>query len=351
MACEDSPEYIELDPANAARAPSPRWRTWAGLCCTALTAGAVVLWQVGAAGQQHLRAEGLVTRLTAASPSQHLDLEDTTLGMIGQVALPARGSVRLGKQSHLSLVDSANLRAARRPEVSWPDRRHHVLGRRHKAPLSVVHATPMDFVLWYNNMCLVNPLPTKMATVCICHILGDFGAQTIGGANITTFDLGRGLRSGVAGLIVKGPLLHFWYQFLYEYVSFGGAWWAVIPKLALDMGPMQLIKNTLYAFMIGVLAQRDPREVWKDVKKTAVPGMVAAFKFYPIPNILQFTLVPIQLQVLWKATFQMCWIVILSWINNEGLRKQKLEEARLAALNATDSGEDASGGTIQPKPA
>jgi hypothetical protein len=46
-------------------------------------------------------------------------------------------------------------------------------------------------------------------------------------------------------------------------LSFGGAWWAVFPKVVANQ-PMNIVYNTIYSTLIGTLALRDPKEVLRD---------------------------------------------------------------------------------------
>jgi hypothetical protein len=114
-------------------------------------------------------------------------------------------------------------------------------------------------------------------------------------------------------------LEHYWLNFLDQSLSFGGAWWSVVPKIALDQGIMSIVDNTLYSLVLGVGAFRDLKDVLKDVQAAWKPAFIASIRFWPFVKLVQFTVIPIELQVLWEDVIDIVWICILSSVNNEGL--------------------------------
>lgn len=185
----------------------------------------------------------------------------------------------------------------------------------------------------YNAQALEFPLRTKAMTSGFCYAIGDLCAQTIAGKNFSTLDLGRAARSGSAGFVGHGPVAHHWIDFLEKYLSFGGAWWAVFPKIIVNQ-PMNFVYNTIYSFIIGTLAFRHPRNIWKDVRAAAIPGFIASVRFWPFVNLITFGLIPLQLRVAWVDTVKIIWICILSHINNEGLDSMHAAEANTSSAAA-----------------
>lgn len=201
-----------------------------------------------------------------------------------------------------------------------------------KIALSMLSDLPRGLISWYDNEVLTFPLMTKAATSGVCYSVGDMCAQGIAGKNISSLDLSRSARSGVAGFIGHGPIKHYEFDFLNTALNFGGAWWAVVPKLAIEEGPMSIIMNTLYSLIVGAFAFRDPREVLKDVRAAFVPGFKESIRFWPAVDLLNFSVVPIQLQVLFSGTAQIFWVCILSRVNNEGIRHQGADAAEKKAV-------------------
>lgn len=109
----------------------------------------------------------------------------------------------------------------------------------------------------YGAAAMGSPLLTKAATSGVAYCLGDMLAQRFSadggrelvagesaggglvGASATSavpffFDAPRAARSAIAGFFSHGPQLHYWCLLLERYVSFGGAWYALLVKIALD---------------------------------------------------------------------------------------------------------------------
>ena len=109
----------------------------------------------------------------------------------------------------------------------------------------------------YGAAAMGSPLLTKAATSGVAYCLGDMLAQrfsadggresmagesgggSLVGASATSaapffLDAPRAARSAIAGFFSHGPQLHYWCLLLERYVSFGGAWCALLVKIALD---------------------------------------------------------------------------------------------------------------------
>eukprot|EP00747_Dinoflagellata_sp_TGD_P214944 gnl/TRDRNA2_/TRDRNA2_87740_c0_seq1.p1 gnl/TRDRNA2_/TRDRNA2_87740_c0~~gnl/TRDRNA2_/TRDRNA2_87740_c0_seq1.p1 ORF type:complete len:399 (-),score=56.16 gnl/TRDRNA2_/TRDRNA2_87740_c0_seq1:199-1395(-) len=289
--------------------------------------------------------------------SSHKDLDNTTLEMLSHFALAPGGSLR--SISALGARRQPNHGSASRPlfderalgQAPWvgfvPEPRVEVKRPRHvetsaygvfhpdlaalaispdemKAALSMLQELPREFFEWYDAQALEFPLRTKACTSGFCYSLGDMGAQAFAGQNLTTINFARSARSGAAGFVGHGPVAHYWIQFLETYLSFGGAWWAVFPKIIANQ-PMNIVYNTIYSCVTGALSFRKPKDVLRDVRAAAWPGFIASIKFWPFVNLVTFGLIPIELRVAWVDTVKIVWICILSRINNEGLNKRKAE--------------------------
>jgi hypothetical protein len=66
---------------------------------------------------------------------------------------------------------------------------------------------------WYAKCLETNPVLTKSLTALLGFCLGDSLAQSIEGTH-THLDVYRCLRLGSYGLVLDGPVQHFWYRFL-----------------------------------------------------------------------------------------------------------------------------------------
>lgn len=310
----------------------------------------------------------LADRAIGAVPLHHAGLDETMLEKPGHVVASPRTSLRahipigathahnahgasvhrsalsriyrpqLKREAILGQLASRNAQfngrtaPGRHVQTSAYDLLHHEVGNLAdivtaydaKAALSLLHDLPIDFLNWYDKEAIEFPLTTKSATAGVCYSIGDLCAQGIGGKNLSTVDVGRFVRSGAAGAIGYGPAAHFYLSWIDQHLSFGGAWWAVLPKFTLNVGPITVMNSVIYSLLVGAFAFRDPKETLRDVKAAFQPSYTQGLRFWPPIDFATFTVVPVELQVLWYGVAKIFWICILSRINNEGIRKEAL---------------------------
>ena len=200
---------------------------------------------------------------------------------------------------------------------------------------------PSDWLAWYDEAALSTPVFTKACTSGVCYFVGDLVAQAVvapprtegdaldddelgaaaaEGAGLEAWlervDLARAARSSAAGFIGHGPVAHWWLGFVDAHLSFGGAWWAVVPKIVVDQGPMSIVYNTIYTTLIGAFELRAPSAVLRDVRTTWWPSMRSSLCFWPPVHLVTFsTLIPPELKLLWVDAMEIVWIAILSAVN------------------------------------
>lgn len=222
----------------------------------------------------------------------------------GSQSIPSSGvPSRLGRSHRSSRVSAYGL--------LHPDLAHSISPADLTAALSVLRDLPASLLHWYDDQALRFPLQTKAATSGVCYGLGDLCAQGLEGEDLFTMDLGRAARSGTAGFIGHGPLRHYWLDFLDKSLTFGGAWWSLGPKVALDQGAMTMVENSIYGLLMGALALERPAEILRNVRRALVPQMAASVRFWPAVDLVTFTVIPVELQVLWEDVAEIVWICIL----------------------------------------
>ncbi|MQM14021.1 hypothetical protein Taro_046949, partial [Colocasia esculenta] len=70
------------------------------------------------------------------------------------------------------------------------------------------------FVSWYLGMLDARPVLTKSVTAGVIFIAADLSAQTITLGPSDSYDLIRTSRMAGYGMLISGPSLHFWFNFL-----------------------------------------------------------------------------------------------------------------------------------------
>lgn len=102
------------------------------------------------------------------------------------------------------------------------------------------------------------------------------------------------MRSGLAGLLLHGPMSHCWYVIsddLFDKINLTD-WWSVFPKIAVDQlfwGPFW---NGTYISFIGALQQKNPMDLIEEVKEKTIPLMTSGFKLWIPTHMVTYGLIP-----------------------------------------------------------
>ncbi|CAM9940063.1 unnamed protein product, partial [Sphacelaria rigidula] len=152
------------------------------------------------------------------------------------------------------------------------------------------------------------------------------------GKDIETVDLWRTGRSATAGLLIHGPLCHYWIQLMQTYLDFGGAWWAFVPKVIADQTVWSIFLNAAYSTMIMSLqGMRPPEQVWEQVKTTAWPALTSSWRFWPLIHCVSFSsIIPTDLKLLFIDCMEIIWVTILSTVANKDREGEGEGEEALA---------------------
>jgi len=172
-----------------------------------------------------------------------------------------------------------------------------------------------------------HPVLTKAATSCVAYGIGDFLTQFVQGRRLGDVRLARVARSAVAGLIVHGPLCHYWMLWADSALHFGGAWWSTPAKVLADQTAWSLFLNTAYTTTILLLQGKTPDQVQKEVAATWYPAISAGWRFWPLIHMVTFSsLIPVDLKLLFVDCVEVIWVMILSRTVNQDKQGQEAEQ-------------------------
>jgi len=160
-----------------------------------------------------------------------------------------------------------------------------------------------------------SPIIIKGLTSLVSYSIGDYISQITEGKGLGDLNRLRLLRSAVAGLIGHGPLSHFWYELsegIFNHLSLNHEWWVVFPKILLDQTVFGPFWNASYIILIGLMAQDSLQRILGDVKRTAIPLVVAGLKLWPLVHVITYGLIPVQNRLLWVDVVEIFWCFILS---------------------------------------
>lgn len=176
------------------------------------------------------------------------------------------------------------------------------------------------------------PLPTKMATAAVLAAIGDFIAQSmLGGA----FALKRVFVLVMVNVLYFAPILHVCYN-AFEWLAVdklrlkSGMWKCTLVMLVCDQlinAPANLfgffpVFGAAEALADAALGQPLPAagefasSIAQKWGSEYLPGLVANWKVWVLPQLINFTFVPPQLRVGFSGLIAIVWNTLLSIMAN-----------------------------------
>jgi hypothetical protein len=134
----------------------------------------------------------------------------------------------------------------------------------------------------------------------------------MGGAAV--FDYFRFLRMSLYGLLVDGPVGHYFYQFLDTkiYPEDPKGTRAVLTKTAIDQMIWAPVMTVVFLVFLTTL-EGHPESAFDVVQAKLVPIMLANFGVWPLAHLINFRFVPPEQRILFNNVVAIAWTTYLSW--------------------------------------
>ncbi|XP_065872116.1 uncharacterized protein [Euphorbia lathyris] len=170
-----------------------------------------------------------------------------------------------------------------------------------------------SFVGWYLGMIKSRPILTKSVTSSLIYSAADFSSQTIGRTDSEPYDFLRTMRMAGYGMLVLGPSLHFWFNFVSKH----------FPKRDLITTFKKIIMGqTLYGPAMTVvffslnarLQGENSDEIVARLKRDLVPTLINGVMYWPLCDFITFRFTPVHLQPLVSNSFSYLWTVYMTYM-------------------------------------
>ncbi|KAL1508078.1 hypothetical protein AB1Y20_007672 [Prymnesium parvum] len=188
----------------------------------------------------------------------------------------------------------------------------------------------------YQKMVFSFPVVTKSIITGITYVIGDMLAQVVqirstkaitvklsrvprNSEPLLLMDPWRYIRSGLVGLILLGPLAHYYYEFVAIYCES----WAFPFKIALDQTLYLAFYNTVYYLVLGVLAGRSLVDVAYVYKAQFMNLLVAGWKLWPAVGVITYNFIPTEHRVLFVDAIEIAYSAVLSTLSNDDPHGEK----------------------------
>ncbi|CAK7353352.1 unnamed protein product [Dovyalis caffra] len=187
---------------------------------------------------------------------------------------------------------------------------------------------------WYQNCLALHPVKTQMISSGVIWGSGDIAAQSITRYTAKKYhqikeeekelkiDWKRVTTTSFFGFAIVGPVGHFWYKGLDQFIRsrialrpnssrFVGA------KVALDgiiFGPLDLL---LFFTYMGFATGKSVPQIKEDVKRDFLPALIVEGGIWPVVQVANFRFVPVRYQLLYVNIFCLLDSCFLSWLEQQ----------------------------------
>lgn len=169
----------------------------------------------------------------------------------------------------------------------------------------------VGFVGWYLAMVKSRPILTKSATCSLIYIAADLSSQTV--ASSESYDLGRTLRMGGYGMLILGPTLHFWFNFVSKLFPKQDLV-ATLKKMAMGQTIYGPIMTVVFLSLNASLQGESGEEIVARLKRDLFPTMFKGVMYWPVCDFITFRFIPVHLQPLVSNSFSYLWTIYLTYM-------------------------------------
>jgi hypothetical protein len=164
----------------------------------------------------------------------------------------------------------------------------------------------------YSKYLAEHPLKTKAVTSAIIVCGGDVFAQTaLEGKSFEDFNVRRSFNFALIGGLYIGPVLHYWYGYLFRKFPQQTATGAIQRLLADQFLFAPPFIPVFYALMLGLEGRIS--ELQPLLRKQYIETLVNNWQLWIPAQFLNFRFVPVQHQVVFTNTVALAWNSWLSW--------------------------------------
>lgn len=134
------------------------------------------------------------------------------------------------------------------------------------------------------------------------------------------------------GLLANGPALHFTYSRIIPTFAKGNDLRALGKKLLFTQTVFSVVSIASFYIFVSRLEGKDLEGTKDELKAKLLPTLCTNWKVWPLLQLINFALVPPQLQVLYVNFMQLWWNVYLSFMKNSSHVAEASNNVDISAL-------------------
>ncbi|XP_008787156.1 PXMP2/4 family protein 4-like isoform X1 [Phoenix dactylifera] len=169
------------------------------------------------------------------------------------------------------------------------------------------------FVKWYLRMIKARPVLTKSLTSGAIFVAADASSQMITLPPFDSFDLIRTLRMAGFGMLVSGPSLHLWFNFLSKILPKQDVP-TTFKKMFLGQALYAPIMNAVFYSVNSALQGETGAEIIARLKRDLIPTLKSGLVYWPMCDFITFRFIPVHLQPLVSNSFSFLWTIYITYM-------------------------------------
>ncbi|KAG2621051.1 PXMP2/4 family protein 4-like [Panicum virgatum] len=177
---------------------------------------------------------------------------------------------------------------------------------------------------WYLGLLDARPVLTKSVTAAAIFTAADLTSQMCTLGPEDSLDFLRTIRMASYGLLISGPTLHLWFNFISKVFPKKDVV-NTLKKMFLGQavyGP--IINSVFFSYNAGLQGETVP-EITARLKRDLVPTIKSGILYWPACDFITFKFVPVHLQPLVSNSFSFLWTIYITYMAS--LKKADVEVA------------------------
>ncbi|KAL8238320.1 hypothetical protein R6Q59_019401 [Mikania micrantha] len=166
---------------------------------------------------------------------------------------------------------------------------------------------------WYLGLIKTRPILTKSITSAFIYTASDLSSQTIAGSSTESYDFVRTLRMAGYGMIVLGPSLHYWFNFVSRLFP-NRDLIATFKKMFMGQAIFGPIMTVVFFSVNAGLQGESGSEIVARLKRDLIPTLINGVMYWPVCDFITFRFIPVHLQPLVSNSFSYIWTVYMTYM-------------------------------------
>ncbi|EPS65622.1 hypothetical protein M569_09156, partial [Genlisea aurea] len=168
-------------------------------------------------------------------------------------------------------------------------------------------------LVWYLSKLQNRPISTKSVTAALIYAAADATSQKLVGEASEEYNIARTLRVAGYGMLLLGPSLHYWYNFMSRIFPRCDLL-STFQKIALGQTIYGPAMTALFFSINGAFRGENGSEIAARLKRDLLPTLINGAMYWPLCDFVTFKFIPVHLQPLVTNSFSFLWTIYLTYM-------------------------------------